>query len=459
MFWQGEEISEVLRMIEHEHLDIRTVTMGISLRGTSRADLSATAIALKDLIQRRAERFVAITKQIETELGVPITNTRLAVTPIAFIAEASAAIDYAPLARAMDEAAESVGVDYIGGFSALVEKGMTEGDRRLIESIPEAIGATDRVCSSLNVATTRAGINIDAINLISRQILGLAQRTADRGGIGCAKLVVFCNIPEDNPFIAGAMHGMGEPDVSINVGVSGPGVVRAALHRLFSTEPRANLGQVAETIKRTAFKVTRAGQLIGQEVARRLGPPASFGIVDLSLAPTPAIGDSVAEILQVIGLEQPGAPGTTAALALITDAVKKGGLMASSAVGGLSGAFIPISEDHGMVEAVRLGALSLEKLEAMTAVCSVGLDMVAIPGDTPPETISAIIADEMAIGMINNKTTAVRLLPVPGKAPGESYDYGGLLGRAQVMAVNRFGCRTFVSRGGRIPAPLTSLRN
>jgi hypothetical protein len=396
---------------------------------------------------------------VQGELGVPITNKRLSVTPISLVAEPSGADSFVPVAAAMDEAASEAGVDYIGGFSALVEKGMTRGDRVLIGSIPEALATTERVCSSVNVATSRAGINMDAVLTMGQRIKELAALTADGGGVGCAKLVTFANAPEDNPFIAGAMHGVGEPDVVINVGVSGPGVVLAALRRLLRREPRCDLGAIAETIKRMAFKVTRAGELIGREVARRLGPPVRFGVVDLSLAPTPAIGDSVAEILESMGLQRTGAPGTTAALALMTDAVKKGGVMASSAVGGLSGAFIPVSEDHGMVEAARVGALSLEKLEAMTAVCSVGLDMVAVPGDTPAEAVSAIIADEIAIGVVNSKTTAVRIIPVPGCQAGETYDYGGLLGAAQVQAVNEFSGADFVLRGGRIPAPLTSVRN
>ncbi len=459
MFYQREEITEILRMIENEHLDIRTVTMGISLRGCIRGELSATCDAVRSHIRACAERLVPTIKEVQEELAVPITNKRLSVTPAAIVGEASGADSLVPLAQAMDEIAGEVGVDYIGGFSALVEKGCTRGDRALIDSIPEALAVTRRVCSSVNLATTRAGINMDAVVMMGQRIKELAARTADRGAIGCAKLVVFANIPEDNPFIAGAMHGLGEPDVVLNVGVSGPGVVLGALRRAIAANPRAQLGELAETIKRMAFKVTRAGELIGREVARRLGPPACFGVVDLSLAPTPAIGDSVAEILEAMGLERTGAPGTTAALALMTDAVKKGGLMASSSVGGLSGAFIPVSEDHGMIEAAACGALTLEKLEAMTAVCSVGLDMVAVPGDTPAETLSGIIADELAIGVVNNKTTAVRIIPVPGKAAGESYDYGGLLGTAQVQAVNRFSCSEFVLRGGRIPAPLISMRN
>jgi uncharacterized protein (UPF0210 family) len=460
MAWfQSEEITEILRMIESEHLDIRAVNMGISLRGIISRDLDRTCSGLRERVLGCAQNLVPTIERVQQDLGVPITNKRLSVTPAALIAEASNADSYVPVAETMDRVAADVGVDYIGGFSALVEKGQTRGDRVLIDSIPEALARTERVCSSVNVATTRAGINMNAIIVMGQRIKELAQRTADRGGIGCAKLVVFANAPEDNPFIAGAMHGVGEPDVVINVGVSGPGVVLAALRRLVESNPRCDLGEIAETIKRMAFKVTRAGELIGREVVRRLGPPVRFGVVDLSLAPTPAIGDSVAEILESMGLERTGAHGSTAALMLMTDAVKKGGMMASSYVGGLSGAFIPVSEDQGMVEAVRCGALSLDKLEAMTAVCSVGLDMVAVPGDTPAETISAIIADEIAIGVVNNKTTAVRILPIPGKGPGESYDFGGLLGEAIVQEVNRFGNADFVLRGGRIPAPVTSLRN
>jgi uncharacterized protein (UPF0210 family) len=459
VFFQNEEVTEILRMIENEHLDIRTVTMGISLRGSITEDLDRTCAKVREHLLSCAGELVPTIQRVQDRLGVPITNKRLSVTPIAMVAEASGADSYVPVARTMDAVAEEVGVDYIGGFSALVEKGRTSGDRVLIDSIPEALACTERVCASVNVATTRAGINMNAVIVMGQRIRELAQRTADQGGIGCAKLVVFANAPEDNPFIAGAMHGVGEPDVVINVGVSGPGVVLASLRRLLAQNPRCDMGQIAETIKRMAFKVTRAGELIGREVARLLGPPVRFGVVDLSLAPTPAIGDSVAEILESMGLERTGAHGTTAALMLMTDAVKKGGMMASSYVGGLSGAFIPVSEDAGMVEAVRCGALSLDKLEAMSAVCSVGLDMVAVPGDTPAETISAIIADEIAIGVVNNKTTAVRIIPVPGKAAGESYDYGGLLGEAICLPVNPFGNADFVLRGGRIPAPLTSVRN
>ena len=459
MRYHSEEITEILRMVESEHLDIRTVTMGISLRGIISRDLDKTCAGLREKILEHASRLVCSTSSVEQEFGVPITNKRLSVTPAALVAEASGADSFVPVAQAMDDAATQVGVDYIGGFTALVEKGMTRGDRVLINSIPEALASTSRVCSSINVATSRAGINMNAILIMGQRIKELAARTADHGGIGNARLVTFANMPEDNPFIAGAVHGVGEPDLVINVGVSGPGVVLSALRRRLQEKPRCSMGDLAETIKRMAFKVTRAGELIGREVVRRLGPPARFGVVDLSLAPTPAVGDSVAEILESMGLEKTGAPGTTAALALMTDAVKTGGVMASSYGGGLSGAFIPVSEDQGMVDAARCGALSLEKLEAMTAVCSVGLDMVAVPGDTPAETISAIIADEIAIGVMNTKTTAVRILPVPGKKAGECYDYGGLLGTAQVQAVNPYSPADFVLRGGRIPAPLTSVRN
>ena len=459
MLWQSAEVTEILQMIQQEHLDIRTVTMGISLRSIAGPSMDTMAKRLYDHVRSCADELVPTIEAVQRDLGVPITNKRLSVTPIAIVAEPTGADDYTPLAVAMDNVAADVGVDYIGGFSALVEKGATRGDEALIHSIPSALAQTNRVCSSINVATTRAGINMNAIALMGRQIKALAEATRDQGGIGCAKLVVFANIPDDNPFIAGAMHGIGEGDIVLNVGVSGPGVVNAALRRLKERVPNCELGAIAETIKRTAFKVTRAGELIGREVARRLGGRARFGVVDLSLAPTPAIGDSVAEILQAMGLEHAGAPGSTAALALLTDAVKKGGLMASSSVGGLSGAFIPVSEDHAMIEAARVGALSIEKLEAMSAVCSVGLDMVAIPGDTPAETISAIIADEISIGVVNNKTTAVRILPIPGKKPGESWEWGGLLGTAQVQAVNPFGCAEFIRHGGRVPAPLISMRN
>jgi uncharacterized protein (UPF0210 family) len=459
MLWDSEEITSTLRMIETEHLDIRTTTMGISLRDCITTDINETCRKIYEKITRRAERLVATANEVQAAYGVPITNKRISVTPIALIGESSGADSYVPIAETLDRAAEALGIDYVAGFSALVEKGITPGDGVLLDSIPEALSVTKRVCSSVQVATTRAGINMDAIAIMGRVIKAAAERSADRGGIACAKLVVFANIPDDNPFVAGAMHGVGEGDAVINVGVSGPGVVLSAIKRLKAEGRHVDLGDIAETVKRMAFKVTRAGELIGREMVRRLGDPVRFGIVDLSLAPTPAIGDSVAEILEALGLERAGCPGSTAALALITDAVKKGGVMASSAVGGLSGAFIPVSEDARMVEAVEIGALSLEKLEAMTAVCSVGLDMVAVPGDTPAETISAIIADEIAIGVVNNKTTAVRILPVPGKKVGEKAVYGGLLGEAPIMAVSRFSSKEFIEFGGRIPAPIISLRN
>ncbi len=459
MIYESEELRETLRMIEAEHLDIRAVTMGISLRDCPTDDLHTTCARVYEKITRSAERLVSVAGEVQAAYGVPITNKRISVTPIALVGEPTRAASYVPLAATLERAGEELGIDYVAGFSAHVEKGMTPGDAVLLDSIPEALATTQRVCSSVNVATTRAGINMDAIAHMGRIIKALAERTADRGGIGCAKLVVFANIPDDNPFVAGALHGIGEGDRVINVGVSGPGVVLSAIKRLRSSGKRIDLGDVAETVKRMAFKVTRAGELIGREVCARLGGGVRFGIVDLSLAPTPAIGDSVAEILEALGLERTGAPGTTAALALITDAVKKGGVMASSSVGGLSGAFIPVSEDHGMIEAVECGALSLEKLEAMTAVCSVGLDMVAVPGATSAETLSAIIADEIAIGVVNNKTTAVRIIPVPGKKVGDKVVYGGLLGEAPIMPVSRFRSDEFIALGGRIPAPIISLRN
>jgi uncharacterized protein (UPF0210 family) len=459
MLWDSEEVHSTMRMIEAEHLDIRAVTMGISLRDCISSDLERTCTRVFEKIMRRAERLVPMAAEVQASFGVPITNKRIAVTPMALVGEASGAPSYVPLARTMDRAGAELGIDFVAGFSALIEKGITPGDAVLLDSIAEALATNERVCSSVQVATTRAGINMDAIATMGRVIKATAERTAERDGIGCARLVTFANMPEDNPFVAGAMHGVGEGDCVINVGVSGPGVVLSALRRLRERGSRFDLGDVAETIKRMAFKVTRAGELIGREMARRLGPPVRFGIVDLSLAPTPAIGDSVAEILEALGLERAGAPGTTAALALVTDAVKKGGVMASSYVGGLSGAFIPVSEDHAMVEAVEAGALSLEKLEAMSAVCSVGLDMVAVPGDTSAETLAAIIADEIAIGVINNKATAVRIIPVPGKRVGEKAVYGGLLGEAPVMPVSRFSSDGFVRAGGRIPAPIISLRN
>jgi uncharacterized protein (UPF0210 family) len=457
--WESEEVRSILRMIETEHLDIRAVTMGISLRDCATGELASTCERVYDKVTHSARRLVDVAAEVQAAYGVPITNKRLSVTPIALVGEPTRAPSYVPLAETLDRAGAELGVDYVGGFSAHVEKGATPGDLVLIDSIPEALASTERVCSSINVATTRAGINMDAIAHMGRIIKALAERTADRGGIGCAKLVVFANIPDDNPFVAGAMHGVGEADRVLNVGVSGPGVVLSAVRRLRDSGRKIDLGDIAETVKRMSFKVTRAGELIGREVAARLGDGVRFGIVDLSLAPTPAIGDSVAEIIEALGLERAGAPGTTAALALLTDAVKKGGVMASSSVGGLSGAFIPVSEDRGMIEAVEAGALSLEKLEAMTAVCSVGLDMVAVPGDTSAETLAALIADEVAIGVVNNKTTAVRIIPVPGKDVGDKVVYGGLLGEAPIMPVSRFSSAAFVRLGGRIPAPIISLRN
>ena len=445
----SSEILQTIQMIDQQHLDVRTVTMGLSLLDCADPSMDACCRKVYDKICRRAEKLVETGCAIEREFGIPIVNKRVSVSPISLVAAACREDDYTPLALTLDRAAKTVGVNFIGGFSALAHKGFTESDLRLIRSIPRALTETELVCGSVNVASTRAGINMDAVALMGRII----RQTADLDPMGCAKLVVFANAVEDNPFMAGAFHGVGEPECVINVGVSGPGVVAHAL--------KACKGQpfdvVAETIKRTAFKITRMGQLVAQEASRRLEVP--FGVVDLSLAPTPAIGDSVAEILEIMGLERCGTHGTTAALALLNDAVKKGGVMASSHVGGLSGAFIPVSEDAGMIAAVEAGALFLDKLEAMTCVCSVGLDMIAVPGDTKAETLSAIIADEAAIGMVNSKTTAVRLIPAVGKNVGERIDFGGLLGSAPVMALHEGSAAEFVARGGRIPAPLHSLRN
>ena len=447
------EIIETIRMIQAEHLDIRTITMGISLRDCADGDAARACARIHAKITRLARDLVHVGEEIAGEYGIPIINKRIAVTPISQVASASDTADYIPFACALDEAAKEVGVNFIGGYSALVQKGYTRGDHHLIESIPRALAATERVCSSVNIASTRAGINMDAVQQMGHIIRQTADCTAERDGIGCAKLVVFANAVDDNPFMAGAFHGAGEPECVINVGVSGPGVVKAALEKIRGE----SFDAVAETIKRTAFKITRMGQLVAQEASRRLGVP--FGIVDLSLAPTPAQGDSVARILEEMGLEACGAPGSTAALALLNDAVKKGGLMASSHVGGLSGAFIPVSEDEGMIAAAEKGAITLEKLEAMTAVCSVGLDMIAVPGDTPAETIAAIIADEAAIGVINNKTTAVRIIPAFGKAVGDRLEFGGLLGSAPVLPVSAFSSAAFIQRGGRIPAPVQSMGN
>ncbi len=447
------EILETLNMIDNQHLDIRTITMGISLRNCANPDPEICAQKMYDKITKYAENLVKTGEDLEREMGIPIINKRISVTPIAIAAESCETEDYSIFARAMDKAAKEVGVNFIGGFSALVQKGFTIGDRRLINSIPEALATTDFVCSSVNVGSTRAGINMDAVKLMGQIIKKTAHITRENDGFGCAKLVVFCNAVEDNPFMAGAFHGVGEPECAINVGVSGPGVVYNALKDVKGQ----SFDVVAETIKKTAFKITRMGQLMASEASKRLG--AEFGIVDLSLAPTPATGDSVARILEEIGVEVCGTHGTTAALAMLNDAVKKGGVMASSHVGGLSGAFIPVSEDEGMIAAAEKGTLTIDKLEAMTCVCSVGLDMIAVPGDTTAETISAIIADEAAIGMINNKTTAVRIIPAPGKTVGDSIEMGGLLGTAPVMPVHNEGSEAFINRGGRIPAPLNSLKN
>lgn len=447
------DILETLAMIDQQHLDIRTITMGISLRDCADPSLSRCGSKIYDKICRRAEKLVETGCAIESEYGIPIVNKRISVTPVALVAESCEGGNTADLARAMDRAARQCGVNFIGGFSALVHKGATPGDLRLIDAIPEALSETELVCASVNVATTRAGINMDAVARMGRVVKETASRTADRDGLGCAKLVVFANAVEDNPFMAGAFHGVGEPDCVINVGVSGPGVVYHALREVKG----APFDLVAETVKRTAFRVTRMGQMVARAASERLGVP--FGVVDLSLAPTPAVGDSVARILEEMGLEICGTHGTTAALALLNDAVKKGGVMASSHVGGLSGAFIPVSEDEGMIAAAEKGTLALDKLEAMTCVCSVGLDMIAVPGDTPAETISAIIADEAAIGVVNNKTTAVRLIPAPGKTVGDRVEFGGLLGSAPVMPVHGESAAAFIARGGRIPAPMQSLKN
>jgi uncharacterized protein len=454
MSFTDQEILETVRMIELETLDIRTITLGISLFDCADPDLESACEKVYAKIVHHARDLVAIGNSISTDYGIPIVNKRIATTPIALVAAASHSSDLVPFARAMDAAASACQVDFIGGFSAYVHKGFTHADRALFDSIPAALQETKHVCSSVSLASTRAGINMDAVNRFAEVVLATAHATRDQGALGCAKLVCFCNAVEDNPFVAGAHIGIGEAETVVNVGVSGPGVVRSALERLGGA---ADLLAVAETVKRTAFKITRMGELVGREAARRLG--TNFGIVDVSLAPTPAVGDSVADILELIGVERTGAPGTTAALALLTDAVKKGGAMASSSVGGLSGAFIPVSEDRGMIRAVADGALSLAKLEAMTSVCSVGLDMVAVPGDTSVDVLAGIIADEMAIGMVNGKTTAVRIIPVPGKHPGEMVEWGGLLGTAIVQDPGRFGCATLFARGGRIPAPLQSYKN
>lgn len=443
------EIMETINMIDNEHLDIRTITMGISLLDCISQDSEKASMLVYDKIMRLAQNLVPVGERLEKEYGIPIINKRISVTPISIVAQSCG--DYVKFAKILDKAAEETGVNFIGGYSALVPKGYTKGDYDFIESIPEALNSTNKVCSSVNVASTKAGISMDAVAHMGRIIKKTADMSGD--GMGCAKLVVFANAVEDNPFMAGAFHGTGEGECVINVGVSGPGVVKKALEKVKGQD----FGVVADTIKKTAFKITRMGQLVATEAAKRLD--AQFGIVDLSLAPTPAIGDSVAHILEEMGVEKCGAPGTTAALALLNDAVKKGGVMASSYVGGLSGAFIPVSEDAGMIDAVKCGALSLEKLEAMTCVCSVGIDMVVVPGDTTAETISGILADEVAIGVINTKTTALRIIPAPGKKVGDIVEFGGLLGSGPVMPVSKFGCTDFISRGGRIPAPMHSLKN
>ncbi len=449
------EVVETNQMIEKENLDVRTITLGISLLDCIDSDVDRLCDNIYKKICTRAKDLVGCGRTIEKKYAIPIVNKRISVTPIALIGAAACRepADFVKIAKTLDAAAKEVGVNFIGGFSALVSKGMTGADELLIRSIPEALAVTDRVCSSVNCGSTKTGLNMDAVRLLGETVRETAEKTADRDSLGCAKLVVFCNAPDDNPFMAGAFHGVTEADAVINVGVSGPGVVKTALEKVRGE----SFEVLCETIKRTAFKVTRVGQLVAKEASSMLGIP--FGIIDLSLAPTPAVGDSVADILKEIGLEHPGAPGTTAALALLNDQVKKGGVMASSYVGGLSGAFIPVSEDQGMIEAVEAGALSLEKLEAMTCVCSVGLDMIAIPGDTKATTISGIIADEMAIGMVNQKTTAVRLIPAIGKSVGDDVEFGGLLGHAPIMAVNGFSCDDFINRSGRIPAPIHSFKN
>lgn len=446
------EVLETINMVEREHLDIRTITMGLSLLPCIRSAAEKTAKIVYDLVCSKAKNIVKVAEELSKEYGIPIVNKRVSVTPVSLICAAFP--DEAPLiGKALDDAAKTVGIDFLGGYSALVHKGMADYEKRFIESIPEVLATTDKLCSSVNIGSSKSGINMDAVALMGKIVKQTATATADRDGFGCAKLVVFCNAVEDNPFMAGAFHGIGESDTVINVGVSGPGVVQHAIEAI----PQANLTDLSEMIKRTAFKITRAGQLIAKEAAVRLN--ARFGIVDLSLAPTPARGDSVAQILEEMGLESVGTHGTTACLAMLNDAVKKGGVMASSRVGGLSGAFIPVSEDIGMIEAAEKGNINIDKLEAMTAVCSVGLDMIAVPGDTTEATISAIIADEAAIGMINNKTTAVRVIPVPNKGVGEQVNFGGLLGRAPIMAVHNQSSNKFISRGGLIPAPIHSNKN
>ncbi len=452
--FNAQNILETINMIKVQNLDIRTVTLALSLRDCMSEDYKVVGEKIRNKILKYAKNLYEYASELEDEYSIPIVNKRIALTPIALVGESCKEYNYVYLAKILDEVAKEVKVDFIGGFSALVEKGCTRGDNALIEAIPEALSVTERICSSINLATSKAGINMDAVLKMGEIVKQAAQKTANADGIGAAKLVCFCNVPGDNPFMAGAFHGVGEPEYALNVGVSGPGVVRAAVEKL----PKdADFGELANKIKQTAFKITTTGELVGRKLASRLGIP--FGVIDLSLAPTPAVGDSVAGIFQAMGLEHAGAHGTTAALAMLNDAVKKGGIMASSYVGGLSGAFIPVSEDAGMIEAADKGYLSIEKLEAMTSVCSVGLDMIAIPGDTSVDTISAMIADEMAIGMINKKTTAVRIIPVPGKNVGDKAVFGGLLGEAPIIKVNNLSAQDFVRRGGRIPAPIHSLNN
>ena len=449
------EVIETNRMVDEENFDVRTITMGVNLLDCAGSSLAGTRERIRAKLLKCASGLVPAGEAISRELGVPIVNKRVSVTPVSLVGASCCSTpgDFAAICRTLDETAKELGVNFLGGYSAVVSKGLTRADELLIRSIPEALSTTERVCSSVNVGSTKTGIDMDAVRLMGETILATARATADRDSLGCAKLVVLCNAPDDNPFMAGAFHGVSEAEAVINVGVSGPGVVKAVLEKI----PNADFETLCETVKRTAFKITRVGQLVAQKASRRLGVP--FGIIDLSLAPTPAVGDSVADILKAIGLDQPGAPGTTAALALLNDQVKKGGVMASSYVGGLSGAFIPVSEDQGMIDAVLAGALSIEKLEAMTCVCSVGLDMIAIPGDTSAASIAGIIADEAAIGMVNQKTTAVRVIPVIGKRVGDGVEFGGLLGHAPVMAVNPFSCERFIARKGRIPAPIHSFKN
>lgn len=453
MPYEFEEILETIRMTEIEHFDIRTVTLGVSLRDCHDRNIEVTKQKIYDKILRYGKNHVKNAREVESRFGISIANKRISLTPISIPFDSCSLEEYLEIAKTLDKAAEEIGIDYIAGYSALVQKGMTNGERELIKSIPYALSQTKRVCSSVNVASTKAGINMDAIRMMADVIKQTAELTKDRDSIGCAKLVVFANAVEDNPFVAGAFHGVSEPEVVLNVGISGPGVVLDAIKEA----GQVDLQQLAEVIKKTIFKITRAGELIGRKVAEKNGIP--FGIVDISLAPTPAEGDSIADILKMMGVEDVGAPGTTAALAMLNDAVKKAGLMASSSVGGMSGAFIPVSEDQGMIRAAQVGNLSLEKLEAMTAVCSVGLDMIAVPGDTPASTIAGIISDESAIGVINDKTTAVRIIPAYGKKLGDFVDYGGLLGKAPIMEVRNLSCENFVGRGGRIPAPMRSLTN